>query len=209
MIIYSKQLLYKPLGNSYEEGEVIISSSTGGDSGTIEVLCDGIYKLAIVGGGSGGYYSESKSSPNPFYIQFCNGGGGGSAFVGNIILKAGTYSYSIGAGGKTTSTVGGNSIFGTCQAFGGSTSSIGSTTTAYISGGAIPTIPYTKVSTIINSAGNEGQSNVGGGPVVRTLNSAGGASLYNGFGAGASLRNGTATSAATSGCVHLEFVSKE
>lgn len=207
MIIYSKELLYKPSKNSfYEEGETLISSSTADDSGVIEIACDGIYKLAIVGGGAGGYYSQIKSG---VYIQICNGGGGGSAFVGNIMLTAGTYSYSVGQGATAISTIGGNSTFGACQAYGGSTSSIGSNTTAYVGGGAIPTIPYPIVSTIINSAGNTGATNTGGGPVIRTLDSAGAASLYEGFGRGASLRNGTITTPATSGCIYLEFVSKE
>lgn len=184
----------------YTVGQVLFSSSQDGATATVEVLCDGIYNLKLVGGGSGGFYRMSMAQMS-YYFQQCGGGGGGAAFVGDIYLTAGTYNVTVGSAGPNCNVKGTNSVFGNCIAYATSDD----TNVNAATGGNAPTIPYQIISSTVNSAGNNGTGN-GAAGMPTTLTGTGGASLYGGYGKGASLSNSTTTSPATSGFVELSFV---
>ena len=162
MELWSKGLLLK--SGPYKKDQVIFESSTPGTY-NVEILGKGKYEVYCIGGGGGGYYKRDN--------RIVAGGGSGSGFIGIIKIEASTISVSIGAGGRYQSYDGaGSSIGNLVITYGGGR---GSTSSA---AGAQPTINATIISTTLNSAGNPGERRAGSGPA------AGGASLYNGYGAG-------------------------
>lgn len=171
----------------YDIDEIVFESSTAGTY-PVNITGDGLYEVYCIGGGGGGrYYTISEPSfsfshhtINVKHMMY--GGGSGSGFIGIININAGNYSVIVGNGGAT----GNKSAAGKD----GGDSNIGSLITSKAgkganhgggTGGAVPTISTTAVSTTLNSKGNSGSKSYGG------------ASLYNGYGAGGNaISNGTA-----------------
>ena len=182
MELWSKNLLLK--SGPYKKGQVIFESSTPGTY-NVEILGKGKYEVYCIGGGGGGYYKRNPKS--------VGSGGSGSGFIGIIKIEASILSVSVGAGGRYQSYNGaGSSIGNLVITYGGGRGSTGG------AAGAQPTINATIISTTLNSAGNPGESSGGSGPV------AGGASLYNGYGAGGVGQTGN-NSSGVSGYVKIVY----
>ncbi len=157
---WSKNLLLK--SDPYKKNQVIFESSTP-RTYNVEILGKGKYEVYCIAGGGGGRYGDSSRD----YMQ---GGGSGSGFIGIIRINAGTLNVTVGAGGRYQSYPGNNSaIAGIVKTYGGGAGGGG--------GGAIPTLSVIPISTTLNSSGNRGETSRGG--VAK-----GGASLYEGYGAG-------------------------
>ena len=184
-IYKGSQLLYSSL--AYPLDTVLFESSTAGTS-TLS-LEEGIYEVYCIGGGGGGWGRRGVAS----------GGGSGSGFIGQINISKGNYEIMVGtggAGGAVSGKTGGNSTIGDIvKTFGGSGSG------NYPSGGAIPEISVTILSTTLNSAGNSGNHNSSSTGIV---SAAGGASLYNGYGAGG-LANRSGGKSGTAGYVKIVY----
>jgi len=141
----------------------LYESSTGGATTTL-TLDKGDYRVICIGAG-GGSVAQYRS------IQGGGkgaGGGSGSGFDCILKLNQGTYNISIGKGGTSKAvrrgmsyrsdlagTNGGNTRFGECYSYGGIAGSDGGNTIG--TGGGIPNIPYTIVSSTFNKKGNNGK----------------------------------------------------
>ncbi len=173
----------------YTPDQVLYESSTGGASTTLNLLDDGKYQvICIAGGGGGAFYG----------LQGGAGGGSGSGFNCIFQLTAGNYAIAVGSGGagitNGTATTGGDSQFGTCYARGG----VGATATLQKktagSGGASPTLTYTRTTTTLNTSGNAGNTSGTGGSAV-----------YGNYGKGGYTQNATAY-AGTAGYVKVIYI---
>lgn len=166
----------------YEPGTVLYESSTGGASTTLS-LEEGLYQVICIAAGGGGATNGYAFDRN---ATSAGSGGSGSGFNCVLNLSKGNYFVSVGSGGSNfRSTKGGtagngtNSRFGSCYSYSGKGGVAKNDWEAGVggSGGAIPTIAYTVVSTTLNSAGNSGSGTTNG-----TVQ--GGASLYGSYGKG-------------------------
>ena len=166
----------------YEPGTVLYESSIGGATAALS-LEDVIYEVYCIGGGagsSGRYFGSTIRG---------TGGGSGAGFIGQVKLSKSTYPVSVAAGGSANGGHGGNSAIGNAIiAYGASG----------MTGGEAPDISVDIISTTLNSPGNSGSSGTG------SKGSRAGASLYNGYGAGAGLANGGAAGGA--GYVKITYV---
>ena len=176
----------------YTPDQVLYESSTGGASTTLNLLDDGKYQVICIAGGGGG----ADASPLTSGKTGSAGGGSGSGFDCVFQLTAGNYVIAVGSGGaaKTnggTATTGGNSQFGTCYAYGGTGGvtkrNVSGVSTTAGSGGASPTLTYTRTATTLNTAGNNGStgtSSANGGSAVYSTYGKGGNGKYNASTAG-------------------------
>ena len=171
---------------AYTANQVIFEKSTAGTY-SVELLETGNYEVYAIGGGGGGSnYREDN-------LYGYAGGGSGAGFIGVITLSKAVHSVIVGAGGA-----GNNGYFGSSSKVGGTggNSSISNSVTCYGGGGAEaydtgnttvgaggskPTVNVPIISTTLNTAGNSGSRHHNGGS-GNTAN--GGASVYNGYGAG-------------------------
>lgn len=199
-MILAKILLSKKK-NPYTPGQILVDSSISTPS-SITLLTDGIYELRLVGGGGGASIVSGG-------IVGC--GGSGSAFVGKVYLTKGTYAVSVGNLGASKSTTssttraesGGSSNLGSAYAYGG----VGGGFHVGGTGGQAPSIPYSIISSSINTAGNSGGSRTSM-PVNTSVN--GGASLYNDYGKGTGVYRTTGNATfryGTEGYVYLAYES--
>lgn len=166
----------------YEPGTVLYESSTGGASTTLS-LEEGLYQVICIaagGGGSGDYRSLWARALSA-------GGGSGSGFNCILNLPKGNYAVSVGSGGSSVGTgntggTGGNSRFGSSYSYGGKGGyvNVASDDRTAGSGGALPTITYTRTSTTLNSAGNAGKTKRG----EYDATGAGGSAVYGSYGKG-------------------------
>jgi hypothetical protein len=161
----------------YDPDEVVFESSTPGQY-TLDLLDDGNYEVICIGGGGGGVDADGRDV----------GGGSGAGFDCIFELTKGSYPITIGVGGTKTTGAnragsGGSSKFGTAYALRGTGGYVRTTTQYEVGvGGDAPTIPYTIISTVFNTTGNDGKAG--------THTAAGGYSVYDGtetgYGAGGS-----------------------
>lgn len=179
-MFYTQRLFFTSSGtNPLPPGDIVIDNETPTAEKTI-YLYDGVYKIEIVGGGSGGNHMYISNNGPIWY----GGGGSGAAFVGEFHILEGEYKYATGSGGSVTGNAGGDSyILRTSDNFGiiaGGGKSGGYANggneggTLTIASGNIVGTPQ------VNSNGNTGNGWSYSGE------SRGGASLYGGFGYGGS-----------------------
>lgn len=182
-------LVYTSL--KYPIDTILFESSTPGTS-SIE-LEKGIYEIYCIAGGGGGWGKKGG------IIEEAAGGGSGSGFIGQITISKGNYKVTVGAGGAGGSVSGengGNSTIGNIvKTLGGSGSG------KYAPGGAAPEITTSIVSTILNQSGNTGKYNGQGS----NPSADGGASLYNGYGAGGTGRSIGGGESGSSGYVKIVY----
>ncbi len=162
---------------------------------TFNIPANGTATVTLVGGGGGGAVTTALGQ-----WAYLAGGGSGAAFVGTVNLSAGNYTVVVGDGGNGyvgnpnggSGTDGGNTslIFnGTtllnCTGGKGGYSEIngGITGGGYSNGGDGGTVTTNVqiVNTQLNSSGNKG---ISGSTDPRPVTSAGGASVYQGYGKG-------------------------
>lgn len=134
----------------YEPDYVVYERTTAGTE-TINILGDGKYEVYCIAGGGGGSW----------FI----GAGSGSGFIGIIQISKGELSVICGAGAGSRGTGGNSSIGNYIKSYGGKSGK---------SGGAIPTISATVISTTLNVAGNAGGKNSGGAAVYESYGKGGG-----------------------------------
>lgn len=157
--------------------EVLFESNVAGTY-TLTLEKSGRYEVICIGGGGGGCDADTVDV----------GGGSGAGFDCIFELESGSYPITVGAGGTKSvganrAGSGGSSKFGTSYAWSG-TGGYGRTTTQWElgQGGEAPTITYTIVTTVFNTAGNNGTHG--------SRSATGGASVYDGtetgYGAGGS-----------------------
>ena len=192
------ELVYS--SSHYTPDQVLYESSTGGASTTLNLLDDGKYQVICIAGGGGGAGATAKLG------RGAAGGGSGSGFNCIFQLTAGNYAIAVGSGGaaktKGTATTGGNSRFGTCYAYGGTGGTANANgalvNTTAGSGGASPTLTYTRTTTTLNTAGNAGST------VSNTNTASGGTAVYSTYGKGG---NGVynASTAGTAGYVKVIY----
>lgn len=183
--------------NPYTPTEVIFESSTGGDTGTLNIKTDGIYEVICVGGGSGCSLSSHRG-----YGGTTVTGGSGAGFDLKLRLTKGNYQYYVAKGSisvyndsypsnmsnLTSSDDAEDSYFGGNIAHGANGASSRYTTNSGSvivgQGGSAPTISDSIVETIINTAGNDGYFTAtnqagmlaGGSAVIDSYGAGGGAS---------------------------------
>lgn len=161
----------------YVPGQVLFESSTPGTY-TIRIKCRCKLYVQAVGAGGG---RQSTAYPIQGVWHYWSGSGGSGAYVyGNKEVYAGTYTITVGAGTAGGATAdGGNSVVFGEVAGGGKT---GTSWAGGASGGAGGT-----ASTTLNFInGNSGGRWTDG-------HGAGGASVYGGYGTGASSNDGAAS----------------
>lgn len=174
--------IYEP----YEPETILFESSTPG-SYNLEIL-GGIYLVYCIGAGGGGASSRIIGS-RPTKTASA-GGGSGSGFIGELYINKGSYSITVGAGGNGATGgggwryggAGGNSLINnivTSYGGGGGAGDGGGHEGRSGSAGSIPTIDASIISETLNSIGNNGSANGS-----HSGNTSGGASLYEGYGAG-------------------------
>ena len=176
---------------------------------TVEIPHDGEYELTVVGGGAGGAFVYSA--------RFWDGaaaGGSGGGFIGVTHLTKGTYTVTVGAGGagnfnnnsatSCTAGYGGDSKFGDIVTAGGATAPTARYNAETQTGSIGGTVRYDVSdfsSVSLSSNGNTGYgSNQADGGTY-----AGGASVYEGYGAGGQAAHG-ACKAGTAGYVKIKAV---
>lgn len=187
----------------YEDGQVIFESATAGTY-EVEIAQDGNYEVYCIGGGGGGAHDGKKGSGvGGSGKRVSSSGGSGSGFIGVVSLLAGSYNISIGSAGEkikgnspVRGTDGGDSYIDTLIiAYGGKGGYVPSVSTnagTPGAGGAIPSVTVETTVVTLNTQGNTGSTRYATGG-TSNLNLAGGASVYNGYGAGGtSAGNGTA-----------------
>ena len=183
---FGKTLVYE--SERYTPGHIVYQKQN--SSGSFSVLDNGYYKITIVGGGGGRGYGDAV------YWQYyaCAGGGGSGSAVQIVcrLKKKTNYSYVAGGpggGGKGQAGSGGNSSFANFTAYGG-TGGYGKGDGHYHggTGGSYPSVsipvPEYVTDTLFAKSGNNGS-----GQNIST-SASGGASVYNGWGAGGSNGNG-------------------
>lgn len=175
----------------YKAGQVLFESATVGTN-SLNLLANGVYKVWIVGGGAGGAYKRNSSMG--ITLKQSKGGGSGACFIGTIRISKGSFNITIGAGGagrsgSTDNHDGGQSNLGTLITAGGGVN---------INGGTL-TLNTSVLSSEISKNGNNGG-------VSSSSSCSGGASLYNGYGAGGKV-SGDTPSSGTGGYVKVQFVS--
>lgn len=210
MNLFCKKL-FKYVKTSYQPGEVIIDSDTGNVPSSINLLMDGVYQIKLVGGGGGGLQINNGTR------RSCGSGGSGSAFVGKIRLTKGTYNISWGekgvsrtypysSGSTYKAGTGGNSVFGTMIAYGGTGGYTSGTNIMKGTGGRSPKLTYTRTSTSVNKAGNDGDAVAASSSQINYCNA--GDSVYSGYGHGAGFgKNGIHQGDGTDGIIYLAYVS--
>lgn len=189
MMLFAKKILLN--SGPYKKDEIIVERTTAGTF-DIELIGDGKYEVYVIGSGAGATFNGGGYMSG---YNIGSGGGSGSGFIGIVKLTAGTYSCKVGAGvgareSATPSYAGQDSYIGNAVIARGAPSH------AYNSagnGGSAPTVNVPIISTTLNRAGNPGTvtSNYGG---------AGGASVYNGYGAG-----GGGTGSSTAGYIKIVY----
>lgn len=193
----------KPIESVYTPGQVLLNKSTGGASGSLIIEEEGVYELRIVGGGGGSYQAQRQANPtSPVILYNRVGGGSAGGFVGQVVIPAGTYAYSVGKAGATGAS-GTNTTFGNSIAYAGNAFNIVQDNTKLA--GAIPNISFTIKNKSIHTAGNIGETTQ---QSTVTLVAAG-SSVYGGYGAGENLDlSGNITKTATAGCIYVAYVGK-
>ena len=150
MELWSKKLL--SFTSPYKKGELIFEQSTAGTY-SVDLAANGKYEVYVIGGGAGSGYRSSD-------YKYYTGGGSGAGFIGVVELTKGSYSITVGAGGKiakntTKTNAGGSSIISNAvEAYGGKSVNIGDDGT----GGSKPTVTVPIISTTLNTAGKAGRS---------------------------------------------------
>lgn len=186
---------------AYKADQVILEKSAAGTY-TVNLAKAGLYEITVVGGGGAaamrGVYDDKG---------YGWGGGSGGAFVGTFVLERGTYTAVVGKANNNTTAQSGNSQTSNptdTGTYGSSLSGVvsvggggaGHYNTSYVgAAGAAATLTMTPVSTTLNTAGNAGSSGSGGKGSAAAATVNGGASVYNGYGAG-------------QGCKTSEYASK-
>lgn len=155
--------------------KIIIERSVAGTQ-TITIPVDGRYNIKLVGGGGGGHTDGAGVHPYNY------GGGSGAYVYGIKTLTAGTYTIVVGAAGAGNSDGGNTSFAG--EIAGGGKKSTG--------GGGVATTTLSYINGNNGSFGNVWAGN-------------GGASVYNGYGTGATANNG-GLSGQTAGYIRIEYL---
>ena len=177
-----------PLGNTesnpYEKGQIIINLIADTGSEQQIYIETGIYKIECVGAGSSGngWYAGAAG-----YIMY-GGGGSGSGFVGEYKLTKGTYKYRCGNGGTGNGGEGGASYILTTSTSTGIYAQ-GGRPGGYTQGGNDGGVLSIDSSLIIGTPQVKANGNKGADGAITTTDRAGGASIYNGYGAGGSSRS--------------------
>lgn len=170
-----------PLTETTPSGTVIFESSTPGTY-TVNIPTSGSYNVWLVGGGSGSSVFTGGSSGMGGF-----GGGSGALIQGTCNIDQGTYTVNVGEGGLgnvtgNTGRAGGNSTLNGNIAGGGQAHSVNS-----VGGGGTYTIVSSGLSGINGNRGKQNH-NYRQSTYINSWDT-GGASVYNGYGAG-----GTTTS---------------
>ena len=181
----------------YDIDEIVFESSTAGTY-PVNIAGDGLYEVYCIGGGGGVavdmYTMLTKR-------RFCSAGGGsGSGFIGILQISSNNYTIIVGSGGSSGMREWGSA---------GTNSSISNIITSYAgnggranpsslhsgTGGAIPNIYVPIISYTLNTTGKSGGTSFNG------TSTTGGASVYNGYGAG----SGNISYSGTSGYVKIVY----
>lgn len=179
----SRALLTRKEG-SIQPGTILFESTTPGNY-SVDLIA-GIYEFIVIAAGGGGADSDGSRH---YAIA---AGGSGSGFIGNIQINAGNYNILVGKGGNAAESGGswavaqngGNSSISnliTCYGGNGGAADAGGPSCRVGTGGAIPNISGHILDVTLNSAGNSGE--YASKTQYHQLYQ-GGASLYNGYGAG-------------------------
>lgn len=153
---------------------------------TFNAPANGWYKFILVGGGG----SEMQSI-NVYGVMRYGGGGSGAAFMGEIYLTAGNHTITVGGANGATS------IDGLVIAGAGGNASMPDYVSVTAGAGGIISVTGQTRNVTMQSNGNVGATAYGSA-------CAGGASLYNGWGAGASSNSSPAT-----GYAYVEYSYQE
>ncbi len=184
--------------SQYEQGQVLFEREQAGSTNfTISERIDANVYLVAGGAGAAGWGGRSV------------GGGSGSAFVGRIIIPAGTYTINVGAGGNgvnidsdgstLTAGSGGNSSIGNLViTYGGKGGRVGRDHFDGGEGGVLPTVNAELIATNLRIAGNNGSR-------ISSGSAPGGNSVYGGYGTGGSAVSASGK-AGSSGYVRIIFV---
>lgn len=188
---------------AYVTDQVVFESATAGTY-DVELLENGNYEVYCIAGGSGGAYVQHRTS-SLRTVKASAGGGSGSGFIGVVLLEKSTYNIKVGEGGAATYTKDSSSLTGTTGGnsyindlivtYGGGAASVrgNSSDNRSGAGGSAPAVNVEIVSTTLNASGKSGSKDDSSVTDV-----AGGASVYEGYGAG-----GSAKSNGTSGYVKI------
>jgi len=147
---------------------------------------DGWYKFILVGGGGTGI-----THVNQYFVTAHGSGGSGAAFIGQLYLTAGNHTITVGGYSGATS------VDGLIVAGAGGNASMTNTVSATAGSAGIISVTGQVQNVSLQSNGNSGSAVIGS-PC------AGGASLYNGWGAGASSEGLPAT-----GYAYIEYTTTE
>lgn len=184
--------------SKYQSGQLLFErTASGSTSLTISEKVDANVFVVAAGGGAAGWNPKSV------------GGGSGSAFIGRIIIPAGTYTINVGAGGggrnidsdgsTLTAGTGGNSTIGSLiTTYGGTGGRVGRDHFDGGIGGGVPTVNAQVVTTNLKVAGNNGSR-------IYSGSAPGGNSVYGGFGTGGAAISGSGKNG-TTGYVKIVYV---
>lgn len=186
----------------YEPGQVIVNQASAGNY-TWKCLSNGLFEIICVAGGGGGAHS------NYYLANGSAGGGSGGGFSVQAKLTKGiTYSLTVGKGGNSAAVVGGgayggaggNSLFGTLIANGGSGGAAAFTGANHAgTGGSLATLSDSTniIIKVIdwNLSGNTGTTD--------SNYATGGAAVYGNYGKG-----GNDQTTGNTGYVRVKFISK-
>lgn len=145
---------------------------------TVNIPTSGIYDVVAIGGGAGGAWGYDV-----YGIRHTASGGSGAGFVGKIYIAAGTYTAYVGAGGAPAGNggyggAGGNTeIVGVISAGGGAAGAYATWGNQTGSAGGVMSISTSVESSSLNVNGNSGSG-------ALNAASAGGVSVFNGYGKG-------------------------
>ena len=182
----------------YENGQVLFERTNGSSTSlTISEKIDANVFVVAGGGGAAGWNPKSV------------GGGSGSAFIGRIIIPAGTYTINVGAGGGgrnidsdgstlTADTGGQSSIGSLVVTYGGTGGCVGRDHFQGGEGGKMPAVNAQIVTTNLRVAGNNGSR-------IYSGSAPGGNSVYGGYGTGGSAVSGSGKTG-TAGYVKIVYV---
>lgn len=158
---------------------------------TFNAPVNGWYKFILVGGGGSGIQHI-----NAYNVIAHGGGGSGAAFMGEIYLTAGNHTITVGGANGATS------VDGLVIAGAGGNASMNNVVSATAGSGGTVSVTGQTQNVTIQSNGNVGTTAIGSA-------CAGGASLYNGWGAGAGSNGQPATGYAYVEYQYTETVESE
>lgn len=165
-IYNGSQLVYTAEQDPYVANQIVLQV-TAAESGTVDILMDGVYDIYAVSGGGGAIAGNFSDTLGEARTVSASGGGGGYLYA-RFSLKKGSYSYAVGAGGNansspanfasTGSSGGLTRVDGLFRITGGSGGEAG--TSGYGVGGAGGTVTLiaTPTITVSNKAGNDGSA---------------------------------------------------